>query len=297
MQFQVLQPGDVIADRYRLVAQLGDTQRCMVFAAQDAEEGGKVALKVLKPGLCEIPEVAARFTREARIASELDSPHIVSALDMGAADGLMYYTMDLLEGHRLDKWLASRGPVPPALCVEIVHQLLEAMAESHNLGVIHRDLRPAKVWLTRGENTEHFVRVSDFGMAMRKENDPLVARISTIDKPIGSIAYQAPEQIIGGTVDERTDIYAIGHILFELLGGVRVYEDLDFGQIARLKIRGSGPTLRGAPLRSGLGPAVARATALDSSRRYGSCWEMLADLHQLRRNQNAATDELPAIVS
>lgn len=296
MDFTVVQSGDVVANRYFLGAQLGASQRCEVYDALDSSTGRRVALKLLRPGLSDLPAVAARFSREARIAADLRGPHIVSALDMGVSDGVMFYTMDLIEGHRLDQWLATRAAsTGPDLAIEIVHQLLEGLADAHNRGVIHRDLRPAKIWLTRGEYSVHHVLLTDFGMAQRKEHDPLEAQISTIDRPMGSMAYLAPEQIVGGSIDERTDIYAVGHILFELLAGRRVYEALDLGEIARLKIRGSDPTLQGAPMAGVLGPAIARATALDSQARYGSCWEMLGHLHELRRSRSVATGDLPRL--
>jgi eukaryotic-like serine/threonine-protein kinase len=114
---------------------------------------------------------------------------------------------------------------------------------------------------------------------------------------MGSMAYMAPEQIIGGDVSERTDIYAAGHILFELLAGRRVYSHLDVGEIARLKIRGSDPTLSGPPMRGALGAAIARSTALDPSRRYQTGWDFIAHLHELRRMSTAdlATNEFTAL--
>ncbi len=294
--FRVVQEGDTIAGRYQLVSKLGEGGRSVVYRALDNQTSTAVALKALRPGLTDVPEVAARFSREARIAHELKGPHIVSALDMGASDGVMYYTSELIEGRRLDHWLEEHsGPVQPDTALEIMHQLLETLGDTHRQGVIHRDLRPSKIYLTRTESCDHHVHLMDFGMALRKESDPLEAQISTVDRPLGSMAYLAPEQIIGGEVTERTDIYAAGHILFELLAGHRVYEDLDLGEIARLKIRGSDPTLGGPPLRGSLGPAIARATALDSARRYESCWLFIGHLHTLRRmaSRDITTDAFP----
>ncbi|GIW72769.1 MAG: hypothetical protein KatS3mg102_2311 [Planctomycetota bacterium] len=224
-------PGAVLAGCYRLGAELGRGGFGVVFEACRTDAPyERVALKVLDPALTRDLCLRARFLREIEVATRLAHPHIVRVRDLGVTpDGLCYYTMDLVRGPSLRALLRAEGRLVPERAARIALQALAALACAHAAGVVHRDLKPENLLLDiRGEAAggreaagEH-VLLADFGLALLlAEPGAAAARLTAPGVPLGTRPYAAPEQLAGGAVDGRADLYALGAVLFEMLTGRR----------------------------------------------------------------------------
>jgi serine/threonine-protein kinase len=197
---------------------IGEGGMGAVVAAEHVELGGKVAIKFLHPHLAQEGEVHERFIREAKVAVQLRSEHVVRVLDAGKTpNGLPYIVMDLLEGADLGATI-SAGPLPIPLAVTCILQASEALAEAHAQGIVHRDIKPANLWLAQRRDGAPSVKVLDFGISKLIPNDRDAAGITDTKASFGSPAYMSPEQIRSAKrVDHRTDVWALGVVLFELL--------------------------------------------------------------------------------
>ena len=206
-----------LVDRYRLVSRLGEGGMGIVYRAEHTVIGRPVALKLLHPSLITVPEAVDRFFREARAAGEVPTEHIVAVTDSGRTDdGTNFLVMELLSGHSLQAALEQEGSLDPARTIHIALQIAEALQAAHARGVVHRDLKPANVQLVERGSDPDFVKLLDFGVAKITESNIKLTQTGMI---VGSPAYMSPEQASGKTVDHRTDIYAFGVILFEMLTG------------------------------------------------------------------------------
>ncbi|HEX5632816.1 MAG TPA: serine/threonine-protein kinase, partial [Gemmatimonadales bacterium] len=201
-----------LAGRYRLERELGAGGMAIVWLAEDVKHRRKVAIKVLRPELA-ASLGPARFVREIEIAAQLQHPHILPLLDSGEADGLAYYVMPYVEGESLRERLQRETALPLGEAVAIVREVADALAYAHRRGVVHRDVKPDNVMLADGH-----ALVMDFGVA--KAVSEARESMTTVGMAIGTPAYMAPEQAAGDpNVDYRADIYALGCLAYELLGG------------------------------------------------------------------------------
>ena len=200
---------------YNIEAELGRGGMGVVYAAEDTRLGRTVALKFLPADLSNDEEAKARFIQEARAASALDHPNICTIYDIGESDdGRMFIAMSYYQGQTL-KELAEQGPQDPVRAVSIACQLAEGLHKAHSAGIVHRDIKPANVMLT----DEGRVVILDFGLAKLGTGVDLTKAGSTV----GTTAYMGPEQASGQDVDERTDLWSLGVILYELLAGRRAF--------------------------------------------------------------------------
>ncbi len=220
---------------YRILAPIGAGGMGEVYRAHDPRLGRDVAVKVLPPHLAASPEVRARFEREARTISQLNHPHICTLFDVGRAPGeagsgdIDYLVMELLEGetlaHRLEK-----GPLPPAEVLNLGTQIADALDRAHRAGVVHRDLKPGNVMLTRVG-----AKLMDFGLARAAGLSPaapgIMTESPTVSRPltaegtiVGTFQYMAPEQLEGREADARSDLWALGCVLYEMATGKRAFE-------------------------------------------------------------------------
>jgi len=214
---------------YQILAPLGAGGMGEVYRAHDSRLGRDVAIKVLAPHLAATPEVRARFEREARTISQLNHPHICTLHDIGHQDGVDYLVMELLEGetlaHRLEK-----GPLPVAEVLSLGAQIADALDRAHRAGVVHRDLKPGNVMLTKAG-----AKLMDFGLARATAvaapapgaltESPTVSRPLTREGTIlGTFQYMAPEQLEGREADARSDLWALGCVLYEMATGKRAFE-------------------------------------------------------------------------
>jgi serine/threonine-protein kinase len=211
-----IKKGDVLGGKYRIERVIGQGGMGVVAAARHTELQQRVAIKVLPAHLAPDDEVVERFMREARAAARLRSEHAVKVVDVGTRqNGSPYIVMELLEGEDLGA-LSERGPLPIADAVDYILQACEAVAEAHALGILHRDLKPRNMFLSKRLNGHPFVKVLDFGLAknMHFQERALTATATAL----GSPQYMSPEQMKASReIDFRTDIWSLGVCLYELL--------------------------------------------------------------------------------
>jgi serine/threonine-protein kinase len=213
---------DIIAGKYRVERVIGRGGMGIVVAAWHLELDQRVALKFLMPELVERGESAERFRREARAAARIKSEHVVRVLDVGNWEGnAPYMVMEYLDGRDLSAELRERGRLTTRECVDYVLQAIEAVAEAHALGIVHRDLKPENLFLSRRADGSRTVKVLDFGISktimLGSSDEQSLTRTANI---MGSPFYMSPEQMrTPRNVDARSDIWAIGAILYDLLAG------------------------------------------------------------------------------
>jgi eukaryotic-like serine/threonine-protein kinase len=250
----VLSPDAVVSGRYRIVRQLGHGAMGAVYEAVHLPTGRAVALKTLLPDLPNASEIAGRFRREALAANLLDHPNIIEMLDLGQEGGQLYMVMELVRGRSLRDVLDG-GALGVRRSLVLARQILDGVGHAHAHGVVHRDLKPENVALVKeGEAGAEYemVKLLDFGL-VKLLDDAAVERgsekLSRTGIVFGTPAYMAPEQALGRPVDGRTDLYAVGIMLFEMLLGRRPFVADDPMAILRLHISAPVPTLReaGAP--------------------------------------------------
>ncbi|MEZ4405132.1 MAG: serine/threonine-protein kinase [Polyangiales bacterium] len=213
--------GRVINDRFRILGVIARGGMGKVYRAEQSPLGRVVALKVLQPNYKgeNDPEFDKRFFLEASIVSKLRHPHTVTLYDYGQTDdGVYFMAMEYLEGRTLHRLLRDEGPLDPARALRVLLQTCRALREAHGHGVIHRDLKPANVFLIQHDEDPDFVKVLDFGLLKRTDEDPEEALTQT-GLFMGSPKYMAPEQIRGERVSAATDVYSLGVILYEMLTG------------------------------------------------------------------------------
>jgi serine/threonine-protein kinase len=211
-------PGELLAGKYRVERALGEGGMGVVVAATNVALNQRVAIKLLRPAALANKEALGRFLREARAAASLRSEHVARVLDVGSlADGRPYMVMEYLEGRDLGD-LVEHGPaLPIPRAVDYVLQACEAIAEAHAAGIIHRDLKPRNLFLTQTVDGRPLVKVLDFGIS-KMEGAPQDMQLTRTTEIIGSPSYMSPEQLRASrNVDKRTDIWALGVILYELL--------------------------------------------------------------------------------
>jgi serine/threonine-protein kinase len=211
--------GRLLDGRYRLDKPLARGGMATVYIATDTRLDRVVAVKVMRPALAEDPDFVARFAREARAAARLSSPEVVAVHDQGTdpSTGTAYLVMEYVAGRTLRDVIRDSGPLPPARALEVLEPVLRALAAAHAAGLVHRDVKPENVLL--GDDGR--VKVADFGLARAVETSNLTATTGLL---IGTVAYLAPEQVEHGAADPRTDVYAAGILLWEMLTGTPPYD-------------------------------------------------------------------------
>lgn len=233
-----MQPGDVLAGKYRVEKVLGHGAMGVVVAATHVDLGNLVALKMMLPDKEQTDEMRQRFLREARAAVRLKSQHVAKVLDVGTNEhNLPYIAMEFLEGHDLAEVLKKNGPLPIADAVEYVLQAAEAVGEAHAAGIVHRDLKPANMFLTRDVSGATCIKVLDFGISK-----VLGAELTLTQETqaLGSPLYMSPEALGSAkNVDTRTDIWAFGIILYQLVAGRTPFHEATMGQLCTRILTGT----------------------------------------------------------
>jgi len=215
------QPGELVSGRYRIVARLGRGGMGEVYRADDLVLDQPVALKSLRAEIGADPAARARFLSEVKLARAVSHPNVCRVHDVGELDGLLYLSMEYVDGEDLAALLRRIGAPGEKKALEIAEQLCAGMAAAHARGVLHRDLKPANVMIDGAGK----VRITDFGLAIL-EKDESGRRLLA-----GTPAYMAPEQLTGGEATAKSDVYALGLVLHELFTGVRVWTADDVGQL------------------------------------------------------------------
>lgn len=276
-----VEPGQVLAGKYRVERLLGQGGMGVVLAAHHLELEIKVALKLLLPQALVDHAAQARFLREARAAVRLKSEHVAQVLDVGRLeDGTPFIVMEYLEGVDLSKRVEELGVLPIADAVDFCAQACEAIAEAHKLGIVHRDLKPANLFLTRGFDGLPFVKVLDFGISKTEGSAPDGAVTSTAAM-MGSPLYMSPEQMQSARdVDLRTDIWAVGAILFELISGKPPFGGESLAQVLLGIMQQPTPSLRAqrAEVPAGLEAVIGKCLEKDRGQRFDSVNSLLTAL-------------------
>ncbi len=288
---------------YRLGAQIGAGAMGEVFAAEHTDLGRPVALKVLSPTLSSDPMLVQRFRLEARAIAALSHPNLVQVYDLGTTlDGRLFFAMERLRGESLRGRLeraksADRGRLPPAECVRIGVAIARALAAAHAVGVVHRDIKPENVFLTEDGG----VKVLDFGVA--KTNNSAIlggtdGNVTRAGELFGSPAYMAPEQARGRDVDARTDLYAVGAVLYECATGTQLFEDATMIELlARHMGQEPDPPRGRAPdanIPVALEAVILRCLAKEPSHRFDSA-VILADVLGRALDPGAVIEEAPPV--
>jgi len=212
--------GQVIADRYRLIALLGEGGMGAVYKAEHIRMGKALAVKLLRGSFAREPGAVARFRAEAQIVSRLSHPHTIAVFDFGemaSGDGF-YLAMEYVPGKDLSTVLREQRKLPEARAAAIGEQLLGSLAEAHDAGIVHRDVKPGNVMLMESRSGEDFVKVLDFGIAKLRDAPGSTSETS-VGAIIGTPNYLSPEQARGEPLDGRADLYSVGALLYELVSG------------------------------------------------------------------------------
>ncbi len=227
--------GTTVASKYFVHQLLGRGGMGDVYKATHITLDRPVVVKLLKKSFLSDPSLVQRFHREARAASRLNHPNSINIIDFGQAeDGTLFMAMEFLSGRSLAVVITEDWPLPEERIVHMGAQMLSALAEAHALGVIHRDLKPANVMLEPRRDDPDFVKVLDFGIAKLNEPGENAARLTQAGTVCGTPGYMSPEQVYGEELDARSDLYAVGVILYEMITGLQPFEaDTTMGLVTK----------------------------------------------------------------
>ena len=269
---QRLAPGTRLAARYTIERVLGIGGMGIVYRAKDEEIGSAVAVKVLRPELAENAEFVERFRSELVLARQVTHRNVVRIHDIGESEGLRFLTMGYVEGKSLSEVLSTSGPLSPERALDIVRQLAEALQAAHEAGIVHRDLKPGNVLLTE----QGVAYVTDFGIARTLKGDGLTRAGAVVGTP----DYLSPEQVAGDAVDARSDVYALGLVLYEMLTGQLPFQGESQAEMLaqRLTGRGRDVSQTGVRVPGNVRAIVRRCLERAPSRRYQSARELQKDV-------------------
>lgn len=276
----LLVEGDLVAGKYRVRELFARGGMGQLYTAEQLPLGRQVALKVLDPAFSN--EARQRFLREAAALATIRHPNTVTVFDYGrAAVGrfdLTFMVMEFVEGRTLSAVLAEEGVFGPGRALHIVTQVARAIREAHAMGIVHRDLKPSNLMLADASEGET-VKVLDFGIAKRLDENTLTRDGDVLGSPY----YMAPEQVAGGAIDERTDIYALGVLLFNMLSG-----DLPFGSSIPMEavlgqLEHPEPSLAAYDVPESLDALVKRCMARDPAARFATIDELTAEIRRVLR--------------
>jgi eukaryotic-like serine/threonine-protein kinase len=276
----------VVGDRYRVEARIGQGGMAEVFRGFDPVLNRTVAIKVLLPQFARDAGFVARFRREAQAAARLNQPNIVGVYDTGADGDRQYIVMEFVEGRTLAEFLAGGRRLTPMQSVELTQKIAAALASAHAQGIVHRDIKPGNVMVTR----DGTVKVMDFGIA-RMQTDITAPQTSSV---IGTPTYLSPEQAQGQPVDARSDLYSLGCVLYELLAGQPPFTGDTPVAIAYKQVNETPvpPSAHNADIPPRLDAVVMKSLAKNPANRYQSAEEFSADLERVRQGQDVEATPL-----
>ncbi|HEV2592865.1 MAG TPA: protein kinase [Gaiellaceae bacterium] len=281
--------GEVLADRYEVEELVGAGGMSSVYRANDRLLDRKVALKVMHQHYGEDPEYVERFRREARSVASLAHPNVVTVIDRGEHDGRQFIVFEYIDGENLKQLIQRRGPAPVRTALELAKQIAQALSFAHQQGLVHRDVKPQNVLL----NGEGSAKVTDFGIARSLDVQHGMTQTGTV---LGTSDYIAPEQAQGQNVDEQTDIYSLGVVMYELLTGEVPFPGESFVAVAMRHINEEPPPIRDK--RPDVSPrveaAVQRAMAKSPSDRFASMADLCRELDACMAELSTATHAVPA---
>jgi serine/threonine protein kinase len=284
--------GKVVAGRYRVTRLIGQGAMAAVYEAIQHDEPKVLALKIMHPHLAAAENFVKRFRREAKAASQLDHPNTVRVFDHGVDGSLVYIAMELLTGEQLSAVLARERRFPPARAAEVMAQICDALSAAHDAGIVHRDLKPANIMLVTDATGAERVKVVDFGIAkLTPQAKPARldatagsdSNLTTVGSAVGTPEYMSPEQCRGVQVDARSDIYACGVLLYQMVTGRVPFRSEVHVEIMLKHVR--EPPTPPSALVPGLDPrleqTILRALSKSPTIRQQSAAELATTLRQL----------------
>jgi serine/threonine-protein kinase len=291
-----------VAGRYKVLERLGEGGMGVVYIAEHLSLKKRVAFKVIHPELAAHEDLLLRFRREALATGQLDHPHITAAIDFGDLEGGgAFMVMPLVRGHSLQRQLDESGKLELRRAAQLCAQIADALSAAHAMGVVHRDLKPDNVLIELRSDGSEAAKVLDFGVASlagRSEGLSMHARpLTQAGTILGTPGYMSPEQASAGEVDHRTDIYALGVILWELCRGERLFSGPDITQIFAKQFKSVPPPLElglSSPARE-LSTLVTRMLAWDKNERPSSAAEVRDGLRRIAAMPDSRLASLPRI--
>jgi len=277
-----LSTGSTFAGRYQIIEELGKGGMGMVYKAHDTEIKEKIALKLLKPEIAADEKTIERFRNELKFARKIAHRNICRMYDLNEEEGTQYITMEYVPGEDLKSTIRRIGQLPIAKSISIAKQICEGLAEAHQLGVVHRDLKPQNIMIDKEGN----VRIMDFGIARSLE----AKGITEAGMIIGTPEYMSPEQVEGKEADQRSDIYMLGVILYEMVTGKVPFEGDTTLSIA-LKHKTEeplDPREINAQIQEDLSRLILKCMEKDKKRRYQRAKELLSELSKIREKEPEA---------
>jgi len=270
---------------YRIVEKLGEGGMGVVYRAEDTRLERTVALKFLPPGLTRAPDAKERFIREARAASALDHPNICTIHEIDESDeGQLFIVMTCYAGRTLQE-IVDEGPLPIEVAVDIARQVARGLSKAHAHGIIHRDIKPGNVFVTEDRQ----VKILDFGLA--KLGAP--SRLTRDGSSLGTLTHMSPELLSGGEADERSDVWALGVLLYEMVTGRLPFEGSHDPAVIYSVLNQDPPPME--DLRAGVTPAlddvVRRCLQKSPADRYPSAEAVAVDLDRIAGRDHARTPD------
>lgn len=266
--------GTVVAEKFALQRVIASGGMGTVFEAWDTFLERKVAIKIMHPQYAADPALVARFRREARAASRIQHPNVVSVLELGRQrDSSVYLVQELLVGDTLRAHLEERCFLPPDDALAIAIPLMNGLAAAHALGIMHRDLKPENIILARMPSGEIIPKIIDFGLAkLQDASKQSLTRMGTV---LGTPQYMSPEQVLAQKIDVRCDVWSMGVVLYEMLSGILPFDGDTIAETLALITKGPLPPLDIVASRHAapFAPVVSRALARDLSERYSTIAE------------------------
>lgn len=268
----MMEPGYVLDKRYRILKPIGEGGMATVYLAEDQKTNQQVAIKLLRLDLKSNSSTKKRFQREARASRKLNHPNIVKVFDIGEENGLDYIVMEYVVGMDLKQYIQENFPIPYQKVIDIMAQILSAVQEAHDHDIIHRDLKPQNIMIDHHDQ----IKIADFGIAVALHDNSLT-QTNTL---LGSVHYLSPEQAKGSMATKKSDIYALGIILYELLTSKVPFEGESAVSIAIKHFQSEIPSVQEADPRipQALENVVYHATAKNPVDRYASAKAMQTDL-------------------
>lgn len=267
--------GKLLGNRYEILEQLGGGGMAIVYKGRDTFLNRLVTIKVLRPEFTCDEDFVNRFRREAQAVASLSHPNIVSIYDVGRENDVHYLVMEYVEGDNLKNLIRAQGVLPQDRIIQIARQIGEALQHAHENNIVHRDVKPQNILITVAGRA----KLTDFGIA----REATTATLTQTDTVLGSVHYLSPEQARGETADQRSDLYSLGIVIYEMATGVLPFQgDTPIGvALKHIQEVPAPPSSLNASLSPGLEGIITRAMAKNIVDRYGSARALLADLEGL----------------
>jgi serine/threonine protein kinase/tetratricopeptide (TPR) repeat protein len=284
----MLEPGALLGQRYEVLQILGEGGMGAVYKARDIELNRMVALKVIRPDLAGNQAIIDRFKQELLLATQVTHKNVIRIYDLSEADGMKFITMEYVEGEDLRGLMQKKGKLTPEEAVEIMQQTCRALEAAHSAGIIHRDLKPQNIMRDKTGR----ILVMDFGLARTLEGDGMTQTGALV----GTMDYMSPEQALGKDLDQRSDLFAMGLIFYELLTGKMPYkaDSVVASLLKRTQERAAPVSSHDNTIPGPLSNIVGKCMEPDVKLRYQSSAEILADLDAWQGGRAAATLNFPS---